>query len=323
VSVVTLYDAIFDISVRLMGYRPKIFSNGMWNPEYMPSWEDEIRPILERANLQHWVVAIPHKPHDFDWKQLENPDPALNAFRRYYLDQIRPPDETNRFFSSINGLPLMPYLCGDNCIAQAFTTSNYLTLTRTQYHFLMQWADGKFTRGRARKLSYPDQLDKAALENCSGGAFSHGIEMGWICRNPRIYQEAFRIRLKSRKPDAPLTPGSDVRVGLEPGDMSKYQALPWQADFNGCLFQMMPVEGRGERVLWWLPVQRPTYVHIADGKQAAWVGTSENQNAPDYVQFKTNDGMLREWSKLGFIFNHGTPEMPRFLEVKRTLRRRP
>jgi hypothetical protein len=322
-SVVTLYDAIFDISVRLMRYRPEIFSDGMWTPDYMPSWEDEIRPILERAHLHHWVVAVPPAPHDFDWERLGDPDPAFNAFRRYYLDQVRPPDETNRFFSLTNGLPLMPYLCGDNCIAPAFTTSNYLTLTRTQYHFLMLWADGKFTRGCPRKLSYPDQLDKAALENCSGGPFSPGIEMGWICRNPRIYQEAFRIRLKSPQPDAPLSVGNDMHAGLEPGDLSKYQALPWQADFNGCSFQLMPVEGRGKRVLWWWPVQRPTYVHVKDGKQAAWVGTSADQNADDYVQFKTNYDMLKKWCRLGFIFNHGTPEMPRFQEVKRTLRKRP
>ncbi len=312
-NLVTLYDVIYDTSVRFMKLRPDIYVDGMWNRDYKPGWEDDILPILERAHNYRWVVAVPPKPHDFDWKRLGDPNPGFNAFRKYYLEQVRPPDQTNRFASSTTGLPMMPYLCGDNCIAQNFSTENYLTLTRTQYFYLLQWAKGSFKRGRGRALPAGEQLDRAALENCSGGAFSPGIEMSWIGRNPVIYEQPFRIRLKSRAVHAPLTLGSDLESGLEPGDLSKYQALPWQADFNECSSEQL--QGR---FLWWWPVQRPTFVHVDKKQQAAWIGSSNDQNAPDYVQFAQNLHMVRKWSRLGFLFNKGTRRNPLFLEVART-----
>jgi hypothetical protein len=181
---------------------------------------------------------------------------------------------------------------------------------------LLQWAKGIFEPYAATTLPAGERLDRAALENCSGGAFSPGIEMSWISRNPVIYEKPFRIRLKNRTVNAPLTLGSDLQYGLEPGDLSKYQALPWQADFNEC-----SVEPLGDRFLWWWPVQRPTFVHIGDRQQVAWIGTSNDQNARDYVQFAQDLDMVKNWSQLGFLFNRGTPNKPRFLEVARTLPR--
>jgi hypothetical protein len=96
-------------------------------------------------------------------------------------------------------------------------------------------------------------------------------------------------------------------------------ALPWQADFNECSKQ-----GIGERYVWWWPVQRPDYVFIERGddlRQVAWVGTDADQNAPDYLQFDDDIEMVTLWSKLGFVFNTGTDQKPRFVEVARELPR--
>lgn len=319
VNLVTLYDVLFDISVRFLDYVPDIFAGSMWNRNYHPSWERDIRPILERARGYQWVVAVPPKPHEFDFQRLGDPNSDFNAYRKYYLGAVRSPDRTNEFASSTTGLPSMPYIAGDNCVAAAFMTSNYMTLTRTQYFFLQQWAAGKFKPGTARKQSASERLDRVALEQCVGGAFCPGIEMTWINRNPRIYSEPFRIHRKDRNTRDPLSLGADLESGMEPGDVTKYMALPWQADFNACSSQQI-----GDRFLWWWPVQRPAFVFIEeDGgkKQVGWVGTIDDQNASDYVQFADSLDMVRDWNRLGFVFDKGCPNKADFFEVARTLPR--
>jgi hypothetical protein len=161
-------------------------------------------------------------------------------------------------------------------------------------------------------------LDRASLENCVGGAFSPGIEMTWISRNPHIYSEPFRIKHK-RDVRPPLSLGEDFSKGLEPGDVGKYMALPWQADFNECSQEQV-----SDRWVWWWPVQRPTFVHIRRDqhlKQVPWVGTDQDQAAPNYVQFADDIDMVTKWNDLGFVFNEGTDEHPVFIEVERLLRR--
>ena len=34
--------------------------------------------------------------------------------------------------------------------------------------------------------------------------------------------------------ETPLSQDSNFAVGLQPGDVTKYSAVPWQADFNEC-----------------------------------------------------------------------------------------
>jgi hypothetical protein len=311
INLVTLYDTIFDISVRFLSFRPDICENRIWKRDFKPSWKHDIRPILERAHHYHWVVAVPPKPHSFDWARLGNPDPAFNPYRKYYLNVVRPPNSPNVFASSSNGLPMMPYLCGDNCIYPDFLTSNYLTLTRTQFFYLQQWAAGHFTTDAARRERKGEKLDRAGLENCVGGGFSPGIEMTWISRNPDIYDQPFRIHRKQLV-GRHLSLGDHLKSGLEPGDLSKYMAVPWQADFNQCSMDQV-----GDRFLWWWPVQRPAFVHLPSKKQVPWVGTDYDQNAPDYVQFADDLDMVRKWNDLGFVFNRGTKKEPRFVEVER------
>jgi hypothetical protein len=337
-NLVSLYDTIFDVAVRLLGARPDVYENGLWKKGangFQPAFETDIRPIFERALGYTWVAAIPPKPHTFDFDKLANTDPALNEFRRFYLDAIRPPDGENVIVKPSSGVTMMPYLAGDDALGAsdlagaAQATSKYLRLTDTQYFMLQQWADGHFDSG-TRDESHPgDRLTRAVLENCVGGAFSPGIEMTWISRNPLIYKSPFRLNTRRDLP-GPLSLGCDLAAGLEPGDVTRYMALPWQADFNECSSQ--PITGR---TLWWWPAQRPEFVyvpvplsratpgaeHATIDVQTTWVGTDYDQNAGDYISFADNVQMVMSWDKLGFVYNVGTIAQPRFIEVERVLPR--
>ncbi len=339
-NLVTLYDTIFDAAVRHQAARPDIFAGGFWRlgpAGYRPSYASDIRPILERATVYPWVAAIPPKPHRFDFGRLGDPDPALNQFRHYYLDALRAPGFQNQRIGG-SGVTMMPYLAGDDCLGPGtseaspakLATSKYLTLTETQYFFLQQWADGYFDPGPAPPPHPGEQLTRAVLENCVGGAFSPGIEMTWISRDPAIYTEPFRIRVRPSPPD-PLSLGFDPLAGMEPGDLCRYMAVPWQADFNECSSQ--PIDGR---IFWWWPAQRPEYVYLPPvlrvgamrlepspeiGQQVAWIGTDYDQNAPNYISFADDLEMVLLWDQLGFVYNIGSADDPHFVEVERRLPR--
>jgi hypothetical protein len=325
-NLVTLYDVIFDTFVRLQGGRPDMFADGAWKKGeqgYRPSFATDIAPIFQRAAGYRWVAAIPPKPHAFDFGKFANPDPALNEFRKYYLDAIRPPYSNNVIVNSSSGATMMPYIAGDDALGAedeagaALATSKYLRLTDTQYFMLQQWVDGFFEVG-ARPEPHPGKrLTQAVLENCVGGAFSPGIEMTWISRNPAIYAGPFRIKVRANIPD-PLSLGFDPERGMEPGDIARYMALPWQADFNECSSQ--PIN---TRTMWWWPVQRPEFVYLKSGHQVPWVGTDYDQRGSDYISFADNVQMVHNWDKLGSVYDIGSAGHEDFVEVERTLPRTP
>lgn len=197
------------------------------------------------------------------------------------------------------------------------------------------------------------QLDHGVLSNVLGGAFCPGGEVGWIVRNPSIYREPYRIKanpdfyafrqtaasdnanassltVSSRDYEsytsALLSQNNQFATGLEPGDMTKYMALPWQADFNECTTQDVDVtylewnkiypvsddDGRLEReqqvweTLWW-PAHRPLQTwELVTGED----GTSATQFLPWSRGIpQTNAGdlkMVSEWSKLGFVVRNAS-----------------
>jgi hypothetical protein len=337
-NLVTLYDTMFDTAVRHLGARPDIYENGLWKAGregYRPRFETEVKPIFERGAGYPWVTAIPAKPHSFDYAKLADPNPDLGKTRKFFLDILRGPGEENTVDSHIPVISMMPLLVGDDAIGAAqdagalLATSKYLRLTDTQYFFLQQWAAGHFEAGSAPETHPGQALTRAVLENCVGGALSPGIETTWIARDPAIYAEPFRIRPRLPTPD-PLSLGFDPVTGLEPGDLTRYMALPWQADFNECSTQK--IQGRG---MWWWPAQRPASVYLpAEGKagestmpasglgpQVPWIGSDDDPTARDYFAFADHLEMLRNWDKLGFVLDVGKPDDPRFVEVARTLPR--
>lgn len=315
-NLVTLWDTIFDGAVRHRNIRPDIFKDGFWNAGengYKPSFATEIRPLIERAAAYPWVAAIPPKPHQFNMEALgevpvnSGKGDQYFGLRQFILDVLRAPYQENSIINK-RGATMMPYLAGDNCLKPSTLTSSYLRLTDTQYFFLQQWVKGWFVAEAAAPEPGLD-ITRGVLDNCVGGGFSPGIEMSWICRDAAIYQPADPLRLNSKQvSQGPLSLGYDP-AHIEPGDITRYMAMPWQADFNQCASQ--PIDGR---VLWWWPTQRPEFVYLKplqqnaeespqekSGPQVPWIGTGFDQLRGDFICFEDSLDMVKNWSKLGFI----------------------
>ena len=214
--------------------------------------------------------------HDEHGRVLDDP---YGPMRRYLFGLLRLAGEENEFkvedkiSSRLHNLPLMPMLCGDNCLTNV-APSKFLRLTDYQLFILKQWARGRFINeideGWLKDppynpfVPYPTTppktgrgLDRGVLSNALGGAFCPGAEVNWIMRNPSIYWAPYRIKADRSvsnflvtaaqantstgmqmdytfNVENPLSQDNNFDVGLQPGDMTKYMALPWQADFNEC-----------------------------------------------------------------------------------------
>jgi hypothetical protein len=310
-NLVTLYDTMFDVAVRELGFDPSLFRNGQFQTSYAPSLAAEIRPLLARPNLYRYVAAL----GNFGTSQhaaLPKDTPQQFAAA---IAVIRNPANPNAAPTA------MPKLAGDNPDSISnVTVSNFLTVTRTQFFILSQYAGGVFSTAAPTAPGGGVALDKANLENCVGGAFCPGIEITWISRNPTIYQplpaspaasDAFRLRHKDLSGGLTLTNGAnnDYSAGLEPGDLSKYMAQPWQADFNECTTQ--PI-GTGD--YWWWPAQRPYSVFPAADPATQMFWTREQDGSTD--QFPDLQ-MVFDWKNLGFILNIGPAGSQNFVEIER------
>lgn len=261
--------------------------------------------------------------------------------------------------SRVYNLPLMPLLAGDNPISNTLP-SKFLRLTDYQFFLLRQWARGLFYNEEREGWAKADpwnpykdwknkiarDLDRGVLSNLLGGAFCPGGEVGWILRNPSIYREPYRIKAdpafynfgqtaaqananRGQIPEyeyasyagSDLSQDNDFDTGLQPGDLTKYMAVPWQADFNECTTQvinityeewntiypdsdndeMMRREQRVWETLWW-PAHRPLQtfelLSVTDGKpNISWLDWT-----PGVPQTNAGDlKMVTEWWRLPFV----------------------
>lgn len=295
----------------------------------------------------------------------EGEDPAERARRQTWRQRIwyalRKPGQENLYtFPPDPAMPnyllvLMPFLCGDNPLSNT-VPSKFLRLTDTQLFILGQWAAGKFINEQSEDIptTPPEQrmqtgtdLDRGVLANGLGGAFCPGGEVAWIIRNPAIYAEPFRIKhspffspqnLASWQPYPLSLPGplttpqvqGSMAVGLEPGDLTKYSAVPWQADFNECSTQSTdityaqwnqiepesvgdPVADVTQTTYWW-PSHRPMEVFTQQGGQAPWSQGIPQTNAGDLK-------MVTAWKDLGFLNLNPdytpTNGAPQYVQVER------
>jgi hypothetical protein len=289
--------------------------------------------------------------------------------------------------SRVHGLPLMPLLAGDNPLSNVLP-SKFLRLTDYQYYLLRQWALGLFVNEEMEGWAHPDpwnpyadwvnrtgrDLDQGVLSNLLGGAFCPGGEIGWIIRNPAIWLEPYRVKADANfssfrqtaaqanavgtaVPEADysayvgvaLSQDNDFDTGLQPGDLTKYSALPWQADFNECTTQPINVtyeewnliypESEGdslmlrEQAVWetlWWPAHRPLQVwevtSWSGGKPAGYAYVDWSRGVP---QTKAGDlKMVTEWWRLAFVRKNPLasdqpsevppPSPPPYIAVERT-----
>lgn len=294
---------------------------------------------------------------------------------------------TGRPDSRVHNLPRMPLLCGDNPISNTLV-SKFFRLTDYQYYMLRQWAAGLFYNEKLEGWVNPPpdplhpyaswtnrtgrDLDRGVISNILGGSFCPGAEIGWVMRNPSVWVVPYRIKAdpdfynfgqtaaqanKGTLPDSnyafyagdDLSQTNDFAVGLQPGDLTKYMSVPWQADFNECSTQpidvtyekwnviypdsdndkLMEREQRVWETLWWpahRPMQTNEMVVPGDFTSITWLDWT-----PGVPQTNAGDlKMVNEWWRLPVVTRNpqgdiqpsvlGTPNNPPYISVERTKR---
>ncbi len=335
INQVNLYDDMYDIYVRELNANPALYNNGAFQTSYVPNYQAEVLPILLRPDAYKYVAAIPSLGIANHVDIITDNPGAFAGFAAKYL-RGRGTQGNPGSGPAENAPTLMPLLAGDNPISN-FTASKFLGLTATQFFILTQFTNGVVDmKGTAPQLPAGPALDKANLENCVGGAFCPGIEITWITRNTSIYaplpagfdaSDLFRINQKDisklSKGKLSLTNGADnnYKNGLEPGDLTKYMAQPWQADFNECSIQNIntigvnqPAVQNAQVNIWWWPAQRPYTITPKDNQQQQ-VQWDRGFVADTKTNTRSDVQMVTCWKYLGFIMLEGS--FPAAFEVER------
>jgi len=173
-----------------------------------------------------------------------------------------------------------------------------LPLPITLYKVMRAWADGNFVNDLGQALPddelLPDALDRMALESCVGGALDPGIEVSTaVLFDGARYVDGEPFRLSP--------------AAVRPGEVTQYNAVPWQADFLTCRWEEL--DGPWPKWLGWWPAQRPddVYPSLGAAEMVPWIrGLGE-----DYQD------MIDRWDRLGFVVDRGPPEAPFFVEQER------
>ncbi len=331
-NVVSVWDDVYNMFVRDLELQDDLFlqdryaEGGNYNPNYEPNFAQDIKPIFIACNLQRWTANLPpmalHAHRAVEAITEEN-DPNTTIMAA--LNFIRNPnkDETNI------GAPLMPLSLG------AAGTS-FLTVTKTQYFMLEQWSKGLFKKGEGSTLAPGELLDIAAMANCLGGRYVPGIEVSYTIMDKDIYIQdwkktgagPFRIKHKyldyiGLDKDTPyLTSGwiplHDMTDGLQPGDISKFMATPWQTDYNSCSIHATAINtdginksnGADSTLYWSWPSQRPDAVYVAEEvfnnvlPQQKWSIRGSGTyalNPASSATFQDPLQSVNDWDKIGII----------------------
>ena len=248
-GIVTGYDLLFDVATQL-------------DPALMPaqpSFSEHIYPLLRRFTQNQWVNAGFARdfgfgtPADFSdpafVARLNDPSAATRTLRTAIFGWFRKPTYPYPQPSAL------PAYYGDGMTTNVNSTDprQWMAILPTQYRWLAQWAAGEFAADgppaappRWESLGAADQvkgIDRAVLDEVLGGPFHPGAEFTWPMRNKIVYAAPFRI--KRRTSPAPswgtqlvgsvaLMQGGPLD-GSAAGDVTRWMAVPWQADTSSCL----------------------------------------------------------------------------------------
>jgi hypothetical protein len=333
-NVVSCWDDIYDCWVRLLGLAPDIYDDakGGYQPSYKPSFDDQLSPIFQSASLQRWTVNLDQKgisAHKRLATIVAADDPATTELAGLV------PIFRNPFQAVHSDTTLMPLHLGDGY-------ESFLTLRKTQYFFLQRWNAGRgnFKPGPGAALGPGEYLDKATLVNCLGGRFSPGIDLTFVVREPAIYVQPwrnagvgpFRVRAKRLNYDPDSSTGQPLLTcgyvprhveseGLEPGDMTKFMAIPWHTDYNSCATHPPSPNPAGNRkVFWSWPAQRPVAVYSATDvtvvpqsdhspavavlAQQRWSLRGDGTDSPkaeNWGRYQVRREILDNWHRIGTI----------------------
>jgi L-Lysine epsilon oxidase N-terminal/L-lysine epsilon oxidase C-terminal domain len=319
-NIVSLWDDMYDSWVRNLALAPALYDQGSFQMSYKPAFDDQLMPIFASVALQRWNInlnGVGINIHDLVGQINATTNPAtsiIHPIRSY----IRDPNDSAEWSK---GPPLMPGSLGDS-------NQDFLVLSRTQYFFLMQWQASSFAPGPGPALGPGEYLDKVILQNCLGGRFSPGIDLTFVMRDPDLYirdwqtsSGPFRIKPKPLdyagvKKGVPLltegyVPLHTGNAGLEPGDVSKFMAIPWHTDYNSCATH--PPTGNpvdGTTLFWSWPAQRPVAVYPAKlnpsgpPSKQLWsvrgVGT-QSPYPQNWGRYQERINMVLNWPRIGVV----------------------
>jgi L-lysine epsilon oxidase-like protein len=343
---------------------------------FRPDFARDVYPILQAVVNSRWVHGPTQPFHlSFNWAQLADPGLGGEAERKRLFDRLRIPTSMTSLRAATPALATMPKLIGDEELDEDSSAPRsedatldvaaprrppsrqpgpftWLTLTGVQYAVMRQWRFALFDKGVWPRSNNPADLpvppsiitpwglDVAALENCVGGAFFPGIEVGWLIRNPAIYKapkgetSVFRINPWRRAIDGTVlitathkpivrkirygSAASGEDLPLRAGYFTQQMAVPWQADFMAC----QKTDHDGVTDAGWWPAQRPDDVHVtalgfplsaadlaafnSGARMQPWTGSTAADPGPPPVAARVGEILSREhlidhFQKLGFV----------------------
>jgi hypothetical protein len=294
-------------------------------PTYVPDFATEINPLLLRGYRYVFTTELANfKMQSMLDPSMADPTAAAAAARSGVYTYLRAPLGA----AGGTGPQAMPSLRGDDpymgqslahyMFAQAGpgvvhggsipTSADFknplrsLPFTHVQYGLLGRWSDGNFTNTGTPTWQLPAAitphgLDRAALENCIGGAFGPGLELGWQIRNPALFSEPFRLNPNATSQYLDQN-GNPEGTPMVAGHFTRQQAVPWQADYNAC---------RSEGQFGWWPSGRPTAVWLTSsdfnkGTLSARVDWARpDSKFPGNNVLSNYDDMVNNWWKFGFL----------------------
>lgn len=261
-AVITLYDTIREVMIE----------RGLLPQPGPVSFVNDVYPILHRAIGMLRVSADTFGPGDHGSLSTVIPpasgqDAARAAIFARLANPNPPPTGGN-----------MPLLNAGGTLPILNEADVAPTIRPFQYTQMKNWSQGTFTNDWppvAPTVITPDGLTQAVLENCIGAPFYPGIEATLTVRDGSIkYIEPFRFD----------------QTTLQPGDVTKAMARPWQADFTACTGS-----DAADGPDWW-PSARPDSIY------------PQGQTTPaDWTRGLVNNAqdMMDNWFRLGFIVDTG------------------
>lgn len=252
-GVVTMYDVIQDLFER----------HNIVEPEQTDFYQ-HIYPMLKNLGNMQWVNQGFHlafgRDSEFDFSKVNFLDQLASSedpkLKEKILKLFRDPD------SSELSLAKNPQFYGDTFGDFDYFSNQSLSITKTQYKHLKNWAESKpnitanvdFKKDKFANQPDPLKMTFYHLDSCLGGPFHPGIELTWNLRNLIMWDtnlnhtshDPYRLRTAPRltplsvnyqttmTPEILLHPQGPLSR-TEPGALTRYLGVPWHTDEVSCL----------------------------------------------------------------------------------------
>jgi hypothetical protein len=263
---VSLYDSLQQIAFDQFKDHPKL----KFDPVF--TVEDDAKPFYRSVVDHQWVSGLAAAHH------VELPPDPAQGVPAFLLSKLRDP-------ATLAG-GTMPWI-------KSKTKALNATVTPLQFRMVQDWANGKLPATGPVPPVY-DELDRAALEPCIGGNFYPGVEASWGTGDPDEHRYKFMAPFR-------LDPAL-----LNPGDVTKQLAVPWQADFFLCKREPSELPAPLDWIAWW-PAARPDEVIVEEsGERKPWADHGEA-----FGLVKSQHDMVESWHRLGFVVPVGGKQVER------------